>query len=130
MPIFSDDALKMLRNYHWPGNIRELEGMITDSVIRGRNGGVFASHIRDYLKARGVQSLSPSSEGGHSPDSPGKGGLFEGVETLPTLKDSANALVDEAMSRAGGNQSSAAQLLGITRTALNKRLSRRKEEES
>jgi DNA-binding protein Fis len=31
-------------------------------------------------------------------------------------------LVEEAMRRAGGNQSAAARLLGITRTALNKRL--------
>ena len=43
-------------------------------------------------------------------------------EQLPTLKQTEQLLISEAMKRASRNQAIAAQLLGITRQALNKRL--------
>jgi DNA-binding protein Fis len=43
-------------------------------------------------------------------------------EQLPTLKQTEKLLISEAMKRARHNQAVAAQLLGITRQALNKRL--------
>jgi transcriptional regulator with GAF, ATPase, and Fis domain len=49
---------------------------------------------------------------------------FVGVERLPTFAEGAELLVTEAMARAGGNQSIAARLLGITQSALCKRLKR------
>ena len=45
-------------------------------------------------------------------------------EQLPTIKETEQALVDEALKRAKNNQTIAAQMLGLTRSALNKRLSR------
>ena len=44
------------------------------------------------------------------------------ISALPTLKESCNQLVKEALHRAQGNQAIAAQMLGITRQALNWRL--------
>jgi DNA-binding protein Fis len=46
------------------------------------------------------------------------------LSSLPTLKEVETFLVREALRRSDGNQSIAASLLGITRTALNKRLKR------
>jgi DNA-binding protein Fis len=43
-------------------------------------------------------------------------------EQLPSLKQTEQLLISEAMKRANGNQAIAAQWLGITRQALNKRL--------
>ena len=43
---------------------------------------------------------------------------------LPTLKEAADLLVEEAMRRSGDNQTRAARLLGISRPALSKRLSK------
>jgi two-component system, NtrC family, nitrogen regulation response regulator GlnG len=47
---------------------------------------------------------------------------FSSWERLPTLKLASEELIAEAMRRAKGNQGIAADLLGISRTALNKRL--------
>ena len=47
-------------------------------------------------------------------------------EKLPTLKAATEALIEQALSRAKGNQAIAAGLLGITPQALSKRLKRRK----
>jgi DNA-binding NtrC family response regulator len=50
------------------------------------------------------------------------GGQVVFPEQLPTLRQVEQLLVEEALRRAGGNQSIAATMLGITRQALNKRL--------
>ena len=51
-------------------------------------------------------------------------------EQLPTLDEAEEALVQEALRRAGGNQGVAAGMLGLSRQALNKRLTRRKERDA
>jgi DNA-binding NtrC family response regulator len=48
-------------------------------------------------------------------------------DRLPTLRESEDCLIAEALRRADGNQGVAAGLLGLSRQALNKRLSRRRE---
>ena len=47
---------------------------------------------------------------------------FALLESLPTLQQTGQLLVDEAMQRSTGNQSIAARLLGISQPALSKRL--------
>jgi two-component system nitrogen regulation response regulator GlnG len=51
-------------------------------------------------------------------------------DQLPTLDQAEEALIDEALTRADGNQGVAAGILGISRQALNKRLNRRNREMS
>jgi len=51
-------------------------------------------------------------------------------DTLPTISQAAQLLIDEALNRAGGNQSIAAGLLGMSHQALNKRLQRNREHQS
>ena len=52
--------------------------------------------------------------------------LFAGCDRLPTFMEAADLLVTEAMARAGGNQTLAARLLGISQPALSKRLKSRR----
>ena len=63
----------------------------------------------------GEEILAPVSSAG-----------FDFPEKLPTLKELTERLIEEALSRAKGNQAIAAGLLGITPQALSKRLKRRR----
>jgi DNA-binding protein Fis len=47
------------------------------------------------------------------------------MDILPTVEQSVQMLIDEAIRRSGGNQTAAAAMLGMDRTTLNKRLKRR-----
>lgn len=58
---------------------------------------------------------------------PARQNPFAGFDELPTFSDAAAFLVLEAMERAGGNQTLAARLLGISQQALSKRLKMLKE---
>jgi DNA-binding NtrC family response regulator len=111
------ELITLLSTYPFPGNIRELQSMILDAVSSHKSGKlsleVFKSYIRQKHPALEVDSKSLP---------PGGDSLISFSEQLPTLKQTEHLIISEAMKRANGNQAIAAQLLGITRQALNKRL--------
>lgn len=118
IPTPPPELFTLLSTYHFPGNIRELKGMVYDAVSRHRGGVLSTETFRNRITSNEVQTgtglLQPDNEGG----------LFFFPEQLPTIKELEQALVDEALRRAKSNQTVAAQLLGLTRSALNKRLNR------
>jgi DNA-binding NtrC family response regulator len=111
------ELFTLLSTYHFPGNIRELQSMILDAVSSHKSGklsmGVFRSYIRQKQPSFDIDSKQLLQ---------GENALISFFEQLPTLKQTEQLLISEAMKRASGNQAIAAQLLGITRQALNKRL--------
>jgi DNA-binding NtrC family response regulator len=114
----------LLGAYSFPGNVRELQGMLLDAVSRHQSGVLSLESLRARIFPEGSASepeRRPQEEQGADPD-PGKGIAFS--ETLPTLKEAEQMLIDEALRRSNGNQTIAARMLGMTRRALNNRLTR------
>jgi len=111
----------LLSNYSFPGNIREMEGIIYDAVSMHKSGVMSLETIKDkvFVKENGHTALkSPATN-------IDKESRLVIPGNLPTLKETEYLLIDEALKRANGNQSIAAQMLGISRRALNNRLQRR-----
>ncbi|MGH6636128.1 MAG: sigma-54-dependent transcriptional regulator [Gammaproteobacteria bacterium] len=108
---------QLLRTYRFPGNVRELEGLIFDAVTVHRGAMLSLQSFRDAISGNPhlpeVDESIPSSS---------LAALFP--DRLPTLKGAEQALIADALRRAHGNQGVAAGLLGISRQALNKRLAR------
>ncbi|PKL89606.1 MAG: two-component system response regulator [Ignavibacteriae bacterium HGW-Ignavibacteriae-2] len=123
-PTAPKELKTLLSNYSFPGNIRELEGIIFDAVSVYKSGILSLDSIKEKVFGKltstenGVSSSSNSEELGIS---------F--ADHLPTLKESEDLLIKEALKRADGNQTIAAQLLGISRRALNNRIQRKNSEE-
>jgi len=110
-------AVPLLSNYAFPGNVREMEAMVHDAVARHKSGTLSLESFRRSMK----EGQALTRDAAASP--PATAPLLSAPSgTLPTLKEAEALLVQEALRRAGGNQGIAASLLGITRTALNKRL--------
>ncbi|OSM05151.1 putative two component sigma54 specific Fis family transcriptional regulator [Magnetofaba australis IT-1] len=115
----------LLCAYAFPGNIRELRAMVWDAVARHGGGVLSMNSFRDAIEKSGAPV--PVTTHAESISEPSSDGLFTQIESLPSLKETENLLVDEAMRRAGDNQGIAAGMLGITRSALNQRLRKRRE---
>ncbi len=119
-PTPPKELFTLLSSYNFPGNIRELEGIIFDAVSIHRSGILSLESIREkiFSKMKNKDFVKHDVS-----DQQGK--IFFSEE-LPTLDEAEEALINEALKRADNNQTIAAELLGISRRALNNRLSRRK----
>ncbi len=113
------EIFQLLASYSFPGNVRELRAMIYDAVSVHRDRVL---SMESFIRAIGSDG---EAEGGEV-HLPGES-MFKGMEKLPTITDTVEQLIAEAMERAVGNQTIAARLLGISQPALSKRLSRREQ---
>jgi DNA-binding NtrC family response regulator len=116
-PALSAELPKLLANYPFPGNIRELRSLVYDAFTRSQDTLSLVPFHR---------ALREAEEGRQGDDDE----RLTFSTRLPTLKRAHEQLVEEALRRANGNQAQAANLLGITRQALNKRLRNNIPEES
>ena len=116
-PTVPRELAVLLRNYSFPGNVRELRALCFDALSRHR-GGVLSMEV--FRRLVGQDSLSAEAEEAAP--------LFPSDQPLPTLQEAADLLVAEAMRRAQGNQSIASRLLGISQPALSKRLKKAQTE--
>jgi len=100
----SDEALRKLQMYDWPGNIRELRNVLERAVIVKAEGSIREEDI--------ILGTRPSASPGDEP-----------VETL-SLSEMEKQMIVKVLRLTSGNKSEAARLLGITRRALYGRLER------
>lgn len=121
-PTVPKELYTLLRNYSFPGNIRELEGMIFDAISLHTSGILSLESIRKKIAEQKIENeqLSSSRTGNSISNELYIPGRF------PTLEEAEETLIEEALKRAEGNQTIAAELLGISRRALNNRLQRKK----
>ncbi|MBF0482259.1 MAG: sigma-54-dependent Fis family transcriptional regulator [Desulfovibrionaceae bacterium] len=114
------DVAALLSAYDFPGNVRELRAMIFDAVARSGPQRLDADVFRAWTRATGPV------------DQTGQAGVRDRADgpccPLPTLRQAEEELILRALEQAGGKQSEAARILGISRQALNKRLLTRKRE--
>jgi DNA-binding NtrC family response regulator len=108
----------LLSTYHFPGNVRELRAMVFDAVSTHQSKKLSMDNFKRAMGRLGnSEDISAEEKISENP-----GSLLTFSERLPTIEQAANLLVAEAMKRSKGNQTIAADLLGISRPALSKRL--------
>ncbi len=98
---FEEAAAAILLSHPWPGNVRELDHAVERGVLMGRGGEVRAHDL----------GLLPTPPPSAAPK----------LEDLP-LEDVERALIQKALARYNGNVSQAAQALGLSRSALYRRI--------
>jgi DNA-binding NtrC family response regulator len=114
-------AVELLKQYRWPGNVRELRNAIQRAAVLCPTDVILPDHLPPALKrAQEPQRVATTaaSDGQRRPLSdPDIGELKNEIKSLE------RARIAEALDRTGGNQTRAAEVLGISRRTLVSRLS-------
>ncbi len=112
----SSGALRLLREYPWPGNIRELRNVIERAMVLCEGEEIQPAHLPgDFTDLPGPgDSPGPSGPDDHLPDS--------GLDLESVVVDLERHFIVQALERTGGNQTEAAKLLSISRDQLRYRL--------
>lgn len=110
---YPPQLLTLLGSYSFPGNIRELRSLIFNAVSRHDKGVLSLKSFKE--------SLNVTTEYDHV-SAPMK---FSFPDKLPSIKEMQELLINEALLRSEGNQTIAAEMIGLTKQALSKRLSRK-----
>ena len=106
----SRSALKILLNYNFPGNVRELENIIEHAIILTKGIEIQPRNLPSYLSSKQIEP-------------PGRTKISE-EQDLAVLEKVERDLIASALERNGGNTAAAAKELGIHRTTLWRKMKR------
>ncbi len=109
--LITEGAKRILKEYSWPGNIRELANTMERAAILAGLPPITAEHL-SFLN---MQNVEPPQKNFKLPE--------EGINLEELEKD----LIKQALELTGGNQSAAAKLLGLTRSKFRTRLKQLEE---
>ncbi len=131
--VFAPDAMDLVRAYSWPGNVRQLENAVRRLLLSGGEEEVTRAEVEQLLGNQpAVEPLTGGSDGEKLSGSVAKHlrryfdlhgemlpppGLYQRV-----LREVEMPLIEIALDASGGNQAKCAELLGINRNTLRKKI--------
>jgi DNA-binding NtrC family response regulator len=111
-------SLRKICTYSFPGNVRELKGLVYDAIGMSNNEEEFVCYLQNKIFSTDKNSaLAASTNESLFSENP-----YRLIDSLPTLEESQMLLIEEALRRSSGNQSAASIMLGTTRQLLHRRL--------
>jgi DNA-binding NtrC family response regulator len=100
------DAMALLSRHDFPGNVRELENIIESATAVGNGDALEVGQLPDHLQDVGIITFQKKSG------------------RLPTLDEQEHEYIRRVLDEVAGNQTAAAQILGINRASLWRKLKR------
>jgi Nif-specific regulatory protein len=127
---FSEPAMRLLQEHPWPGNVRQLQSVAMRLVVMSPGALIDAASVAAQLAAEPDVSADPAPEA--------ESRIVPAAASMTTVAAAASGpelvrpyapvtavdaeRVRDALARAGGNRSRAAQMLGMTRRQFTYRL--------
>ena len=112
----TDQALRLLRSYPWPGNVRELRTVIEHGVVMCNAAQIGVEHLPEFLHE--ISSKIVARDNTSTNDLQNK----LASQTELNLNALETRAIREALASAGGNRTAAAEMLGISRRTLQRKL--------
>ncbi len=137
----SAEALSLLLDYDWPGNIRELRTAIEHGVVMCNGTRIEVRHLPTFLREGRLGDLRETTRLAHSTGLPVSTPIHQpsspplSISSFPTEPEDLNLakmeerLIQLALARTGDHRTEAAKLLGISRRTLQRKLKEMNEDE-
>ncbi len=107
-PILNSETLVILNAYQWPGNIRELRNFCENLVVLNRGGEITPYDLDPRFFDQAIDNPSSNS-----------------VPSMSlSVEENEKRLLRNALLQAGGNRTKAAELMGVSRRTLHRKLVR------
>ncbi len=100
----SQEVIGLLMNYDFPGNVRELENIVERGVALASGNTIELAHLPEDLRELNIRTFR-KKEG-----------------RMPSLEEQETAYIKWVLNEVGGNRTAAAQILGIDRVSLWRKL--------
>ena len=100
----SQDLIGLIMNYDFPGNVRELENIIERGVALSSGNTIEVAHLPEDLRELSIRTFRKKE---------GK---------IPSLEEQEMSYINWVLREVGGNKTLAAQILGIDRVSLWRKL--------
>lgn len=107
-PRLSDDVLSILQNYNWPGNVRELRNFCENLVVLKRGKTVSPNDLDPRFTLLIAEGEIANRD----------------ENSLLSVEGNEKRLLRDALLKSKGNRTKAAQLMGISRRTLHRKLDR------
>jgi DNA-binding NtrC family response regulator len=101
----SEEAMKILTNYFWPGNVRELENVIQRAITLGQHEIILPEDLPTAMLQEGDENL-----------------IEKGLREKYTVDQIEKEYIKRVLIEVGGNKSKAAEILGLDRKTLYRKL--------
>ena len=126
----SPSAVGILKEYQWPGNVRELQSVIRHALLMATGPVIVPENLRSELRhSNSTTAAAPTSIAAPAARMDGvnefvQGRIDEGSNEIyaETLEMMERKLITKILGETSGNQSQAAELLGITRGSLRNKI--------
>jgi two-component system nitrogen regulation response regulator NtrX len=107
-PVSVDpEVVEILKTYHWPGNIRELQNVVERLLILSEGKKIGIRHLPQHLLAA-PETIADSATG---------------TLSLKEVREKAERqFIEACLKKCSGNVSEAARMMGIERTNLHKKI--------
>ena len=105
---FTDEAMTSLQRYRWPGNVRELQNVIERAVLLGKESVIGVADLPAPMAAVGTVNMESAA----------------GLTLKQSLESPERQIIREVLESNHWNRNVTAQILGINRTTLYKKMKR------
>ncbi len=116
-------ALRTLQAYPWPGNIRELRNFCENAVVLRRGGSLTEYDLESKFRNPVLAQPAPAPASPSAPPPPGSAGTStaSGGGSL-SVEENEKRLLREALLKARGSRTKAAELMGVSRRTLHRKI--------
>jgi len=126
--VLAPEAERALMAYGFPGNVRQLRNLIEQAVILARDERLTADLLRGLPDPARAEGSAPPGERRPAPSPAPNAPISDLVDELRERRADVAAfersVISRAIDEAGGNKTRAAEILGLSRYALQRRLKR------